>query len=189
MQKKIVAIDFGGHRERVLARRDELVGEHLQLVLSIARQVKRRLPLSFDLDDLIAAGNLALTHAATRYRPSDHNETPFSAFARLAIHGAMIDTVRRKAFTEATRPGLDDAPEPWFEPVIEICIDAGRLRDRLNDAIARLTPQHRSVLADYYGVEEPSLAVVATRIGLSPRRVGQLHAEAIDELRRCLRRA
>ena len=79
------------------AARDALVIAHAGLVVAIARRLKSRLPPSFDLDDLIGVGNIALLQAATRYRPGDHAGTPFSVYARQRIRGAMLDSVGKRS--------------------------------------------------------------------------------------------
>lgn len=205
----VVSIDAGSHRQRVLARRDELVTQHLELVEGIARSVARSLPPCFDLDDLIATGNLALIHAATRYRPRAHNGTPFAAYARKAIHGAIVESVRRRNYTEATRPGLQIVQPKTIRPrgghlldtdipemarlatpaVAEDAIDAMRLARRLAEAVAWLPPAQQRVLRIYYDADEPTLQEVARRLAFSKSRTRELHAAAIEELRRGFKRA
>lgn len=111
-----VSISTGEHRGEVLARRDELIESHLELVPPIAHRVHRRLPPSFDLDDLIGEGYVGLMHAAKCYRPATHGGTPFSAFARQRIHGAMVDSIRRRAWLENTANPLEDAPQGYETP-------------------------------------------------------------------------
>ena len=53
---------------------------------------------------------MGLINAASRYSPQTHGGTPFSAFARPRIHGAIVDSVRRRAWLENTANPLDDAP-------------------------------------------------------------------------------
>jgi RNA polymerase sigma factor (sigma-70 family) len=204
-----VSIDTGGHRARVLASRDDLVTQHLGLVEGIARKVASALPPCFELDDLIATGHLALLHAATRYRPQAHNGTPFSAYARKAVHGAIVESVRRKRYTEATRPGLEilqpkttrpregllhdrDIPEMArlaTPAVAEDALDAMRMARRLAEAVASLPAAQQRVLRIYYDADEPTLQEVARRLAFSKSRTRELHAAAIDELRHCFKRA
>jgi RNA polymerase sigma factor (sigma-70 family) len=97
-------------RGRVKAneQRDRLVSDpkHLRLVRAIAKHVHGKLPPSFDLGDLIAVGNLALLNAAEQY--DTERAVPFPMFARQAIRGAMLDSVRRNKYTENTRTSIDD---------------------------------------------------------------------------------
>lgn len=111
-----------------IAARDTLVKNHLKLVPPIAQRVKKSLPPSFELDDLISEGNIGLIRAAMRYDPGRHDGTPFSAFARPRIHGAMVDSVRRKAWLENTANPLDDAPEGFETPETLHAIDPSRTK-------------------------------------------------------------
>ena len=201
---EIITINSGSHRERFLADRDELVREHLYLVLPIANRIKEHLPPSFDVDDLIASGNLALLHLATRYRPREHGGAPFSAFARPRIRGAIFDSIRRRMWEENTRSSMDDAPEPVDRSIeITIAIDQRRMRERLAEAVTRLPARQRAVIAAYYTERLPPLrdpgtnlfikgrrmATVGAALGLPEWHVEREHADAIAELRRRLKAA
>jgi RNA polymerase sigma factor (sigma-70 family) len=109
----VVSIDAGDYREHFFAQRNALVEAHLHLVPPIAHRIALGLPPSFDIDDLLAAGYLALIHAATRYRPREHGGAPFSAFARPAIRGAMKNLFRRQHWEENTRPPLPIERDVW----------------------------------------------------------------------------
>jgi len=203
----VVSIASGGHRERVIRRRDELALAHLSLVDGLARKVHRSLPPSFDLCDLIGEGLLALCAAALRYRPDAHGGAPFSAFARKGIRGAMLESVRRKRYVENTRPGLEVLAETktgrerefgsrfdFFDEtaaldraataaVAEEALDAARLRRRIADAISWLPAAQRALLGHYYGPMEPTIGIVARSLGLSRAAALELHDEAIAAVR------
>jgi len=205
---KVVAINSGTHRFRVRARRDELVMSHLSLVEGIARGVAASLPPSFDLDDLIATGNLALIHAATRYRPGMHGGAPFSAYARLVVRGAIIESCRRKRYTENTRPGLEQIRQNSSDtesmenagdsdalnraavaPTVEEAIDRARTRRRVSAAISWLPVAAQRVLREYYSADEPTLKQVGEVLEMSPRDARAVHAESITALRARLKAA
>ena len=76
-------------------QRDALVTAHLDLVDSLARAVRRRLPCGFELEDLTSAGRLGLIRAAERFEPGRHPGAPFAAYARPCILGAIRSSVRR----------------------------------------------------------------------------------------------
>jgi RNA polymerase sigma factor (sigma-70 family) len=185
----ITSIDSGGHRERVLARRDALVEGHLLLVHSIALGIHRNVPDCFELDDLIGIGNAALNTAATRYKPSEHGGVPFSAYARKVIRGAMLDTIRQRWDAEAATEPLEEMADTQIKVPIETVIDNGRLCQRVLEAVGNLRERERAVLLGYYSPSEPSLRAVGERIGVSARRAAQLHERAIDKLRKALRTA
>lgn len=75
-----------------LARRDELVMEHVSLVKTMAQRLAQRLPSQVEMNDLMSVGIMGLIDAAGRYKPS--TGVPFEAFARRRIHGAMLDALR-----------------------------------------------------------------------------------------------
>jgi RNA polymerase sigma factor FliA len=65
----------------------------LDLVAIVARSLHRRLGYSVELDDLMSAGREGLLEAVRRFDPGCG--TPFRAFARFRVRGAMLDTARR----------------------------------------------------------------------------------------------
>lgn len=192
----IISIDSGGHRARVLRRRDELVLAHTGMVPPIAQRIKERLPDSFEIADLIATGNLALVRAATRYRPRQHGWAPFTAFARPRVAGAIIDSIRRRHWTENTRERLPENFEvPFCDPFAEeavaaidedreLCKDRyGRLVKPLAAALEQLTARERLVLGAYYAENCEDVAMVGGILGISAVRVTAEHDAAIAKLR------
>lgn len=183
-----VCISSGDHRARVVARRDALVVEHLGLVAPIARRIHEKLPPSFDYDDLVAAGNLALVKAAMGYRPEQHGGAPFSAYARKSIEGAMNDTFRANKFAEQTRPSINE-PEPRRGNVIEFpcrrphideSIELSQRFELLRGHItACLSPLQVRVIDEYYSPAMPNLATVAITLGIKRREAENAHASAI----------
>src|SRR5262245_52320469 len=69
-----------------------LVEQHLPLVQSIARKVKRTLSAAIDIEDLVGYGSKGLVEAAERYDP--RQGVAFSTFAYYRIRGAMFDGLR-----------------------------------------------------------------------------------------------
>jgi RNA polymerase sigma factor FliA len=65
----------------------------LDLVEALARQVRRNVGPSVELDELISLGREGLLTAARRY--DETREVPFRAYASFRVRGAMIDGVRR----------------------------------------------------------------------------------------------
>lgn len=184
MANKVVSISLGGHRASLLRRRDELIESHLELVRQIARAFLSSLPSSFELDDLIGAGNLGLLKAATNYDPRRHNGTPFSAYARPVILGAIRDSVRRREWDwhEHTRSNVSEMPERAFTPEMEAFLDRVRQAEQVQRAVDGLGERHRAVVDSYYG-EEMRLPAVGERLGVGKSRASQLHVEALREIR------
>src|SRR3954451_8286498 len=76
-----------------LAKRDQVVLEHLSLVKAIAVRVHENLPVHVDLDDLVHAGVLGLFDAATKYNPD--KQVAFSSYDKHRIKGSILDSLRQ----------------------------------------------------------------------------------------------
>ncbi len=76
-----------------LARRDQVVLEHLSLVKAIAVRVHENLPVHVDLDDLVHAGILGLFDAANKF--DSGKQVAFSSYAKHRIKGAILDSLRQ----------------------------------------------------------------------------------------------
>ncbi len=76
-----------------VAKRDELITEHLHLVNAIAAHVRRSVSVHIELDDLIHAGTMGLFDAASKYRAE--KEVAFSTYAKHRIRGAILDSLRQ----------------------------------------------------------------------------------------------
>lgn len=166
-----------------LARRDDLIAAHLHLVEPLARALLVRLPPSFDLDDLVQAGYLALLQAAERYSPADHGGAPFSAYARVVVRGAMIDSVKGPRYLAATCEPLEAAPETSQTFDLVRHIDEGRKSAKVKKVVEMLPQQHRAVVERYYVTEEPTFERVAAEMGVSRTRMRELKSEALEMIR------
>jgi len=75
------------------AAEDKLVREHLPLVKTVVGRLAMTLPSHVDLDDLYSAGVIGLLNALRNFDES--NGARFETYARIRIHGAVIDELRR----------------------------------------------------------------------------------------------
>lgn len=158
----------------------------LALVRRIARAVHRRLPPSFDLDDLIGAGNLALIPIAAAYNPDAYGGAPFEAFARQRIRGAMLDSVRRRHWIASTHLPLEGAPDRWYSPGLDVTLDSAARSARVVAAARALKPVERAILGAHYGTGEIPKPRIAVSLGIPYAEVLAHHNAALDELRRRL---
>jgi RNA polymerase sigma factor FliA len=71
----------------------QLIENHQGLVRSLAVGIRRRLPPSIDMDDLIAYGQVGLAEAARDFDPERGMQ--FSTFAYYRIRGAMYDSLSK----------------------------------------------------------------------------------------------
>lgn len=72
----------------------------------IARAVHRKLPPSFDLQDLEQEARIKLWECAQRFNAE--TGVPFQAFAYMAVRGAVLMSIRRRAYVNATAEELMD---------------------------------------------------------------------------------
>lgn len=165
--------------------RNELVEAHLSLIEPIARRLARTLPRTFALEDLIGAGRVGLLEAARRYSPADHGGAPFSAYARPRIRGAILDSVRRGAFIEATRVSASGGLDVPVTMLSEDGVDKDALGLRVASAIRMLPALQRSVLLRYYD-DGLRLRAIGSEFGVGGSRASRIHMEAIRLLRRRL---
>ncbi|MGD1019066.1 MAG: FliA/WhiG family RNA polymerase sigma factor [Verrucomicrobiia bacterium] len=75
------------------AAEDKLVRDHLPLVRSVVGRAAMTLPPHIDLDDLYSVGVVGLLNALRNF--DENNGASFETYARIRIHGAIIDELRR----------------------------------------------------------------------------------------------
>jgi len=80
-------------QRRALKQRDRRIAQYSRLVEPIARHYQRR--CAEPLDDLVQVGLLGLLRAAELYRTEQN--TPFDAFARPHVRGAILHYLRDQA--------------------------------------------------------------------------------------------
>jgi len=148
---------------------------------------------------------MGLLNAATRYNPADHDGTPFAAFARPHIHGAIVDSARRRAWLDNTAYPLDDAPEQAHQRILPFLLRSKELamhrrpgpgraespfpRKRIPRALylalRRLTSRQRAILGAVYN-DGASFAQMGQLLHCAPREAQQEHARAIAILHAAL---
>jgi RNA polymerase sigma factor for flagellar operon FliA len=80
---------------------DELIKNGQALVHSLALRIFSGLPMSVELDDLIAYGQLGLAEAARDFRPDQ--ETQFTTFAYYRVKGSIYDGLSKMSWTTRAR--------------------------------------------------------------------------------------
>jgi RNA polymerase sigma factor for flagellar operon FliA len=68
------------------------MAQHMVLVRSIAGRIRRRLPPSVDMDDLMQVGLIGLSEALARFEAGPGSN--FESYAARRIEGAMLDALR-----------------------------------------------------------------------------------------------
>ena len=189
--------------------------ENLPWALKIARSVIRKLPPSFESDDVLQEARIELWRRAQLYqenngRPGkDPNGTPFQAYAYLAVRGACLMSVRRKNWTEAQHLALESAsaedehslvPEP-ASPTPDPETQLAKKRERKNitgpreyrrrrwllKQIDRLAPVDAHLIKATY-IEERDLAELAKLQGVDRTVLSRRLAGIVKRLKQARRK-
>lgn len=178
--------------------------DYVELVESIARSIKRRLPDSVQVEDLIAAGSFGLIDAASRYDP--RRKTKFTTFATPRIRGAILDELRRMDwvprlvrqrgeeptymtnFSDLMNQSPDDdedSDEFVIEDPSKDIRDKIDLKQRLDAAINQLQPKYQQAVRLYY-FDGLTLKEAAKHLGITESRACQIVNKAVPQLKRIL---
>ena len=155
----------------------------------MALRMARRMTTSVASEDMVAAGMLGLTEAASRY---DDRE-PFLPFAELRIRGAILDEIRRVQ----GRARGPKAPPPRIEvaalgdaatdavamgPTPAEVASALQSLSRVRGGLFALEPRDVALLRLHF-LEEQTFQEIAVTLAITPSRACQLLWRAVDRLR------
>ena len=116
----------------------ELTAAHVRLVVAIAAKFRN---YGLPMGDLVQEGNIGLLQAADRFDPD--REVRFSTYAGWWIRSQIQDYVLRN--WSIVRTGTTSAQKSLF-------FNMRRLRARINDIGANMTPESRTYVARELGV-------------------------------------
>jgi len=180
--------------------RDERITAHLDLVKSMARDIRGRpLGRGIDLDDLVGYGTVGLVEAATRF---EERGVPFSAFARPRIYGAIVDGIRAQHWfgrradrrLRVDRVGYDwqvavDAGHRAHNDVRRngrpmVCppIETGDVTEQVAAALQGLPVLERRVV-ELHHYQHKTISQTAKELGICRPWTSRLHARALAALR------
>jgi RNA polymerase sigma factor (sigma-70 family) len=135
--------------------RNKLVIEHMDFARRIAAVVHRRIPPFIQLEDLQQEAFVGLIKAARKY--NFKSGVPFQGFAYRKVHGAVIDSIRRKNFFESSMYQLldyvDDLELLQFDAETPITQghDHGVVTREVQRAVASLPAEDRKVIELRFG--------------------------------------
>lgn len=163
--------------------RDELIEENLNLVRPIALVIRRRLPPSFDLEDLVQAGYVGLIMAAEKFDPTRSNT--FATYAKHRIRGAILNSI------EPAGPVVVDAWAGVMErpadsrPLADAVLIAAERQVRVERAIGELPAAQAEVIEMRFKTGL-SVRESGEASGRTERGVDDMQRRAVKELRRLL---
>lgn len=179
------------------------------LVPPIARSIRRHLPPSFDLDDLISEGILGLIDAVGRLHcgSAREPEAMFRSFAKQRIRGAILDWVR-KNYRDAThgqllleelngqRPNsalLSPGPRDTKitrrlgrSPAIQKTLETRETVRKLTEAMAKLPVLEARILKLHYW-RGWTMERIGREKNVSASTICRLHRKALNHLRQQLK--
>lgn len=193
----------------VTLERDDLITENLNLVYSVAREMKNHLPKVVELEELIADGMVGLTLAAERFDPDRGNR--FSTYAAWRIRGMILDGLRSRDVVGRRRNW--DSDDIRLQPALRLDQPAPSLRyeadhGSLGDAIPdrrdafvhwenqdlmhwvldSLTRRERDVVIWMYW-EDWTVGDIGRHLGVTEGRVSQIHTGALHKMRLAMQQA
>jgi len=183
--------------------RDERIKAHLDLVKSIARDIRTRpLGRGMDFDELVGYGAMGLVEAATRF---EERGVPFAAFARRRIRGAILDGIRTQHWfgrRADRRLRIDRVGHDWQvargagdlahndvrwngRPMVSPPSERDDLKERVAAALRGLPPLERR-LVEIHHYQEKTITEAAKELGICRPWTSRLHARALAALRAAL---
>jgi RNA polymerase sigma-32 factor len=133
----------------------ELTSAHVRLVVAIAAKFRN---YGLPMGDLVQEGNIGLMQAAERFDPD--REVRFSTYAGWWIRSQIQDFVLRN--WSIVRTGTTSAQKSLF-------FNMRRLRARINDVGANMTPESRTYVARELGVRMVDVEAMEGRMEANDR--------------------
>lgn len=173
---------------------DELVEQNQEWARIIARNVARRLPPQFDAGDLEQVALIETWARAQNYDPNNAAGTPFRGYAYQYVRGAVLASVRRRAWKDASGEAIKRT-DPCEKPAPDKLVEAKqhqrniegpktyRQRVWLRGAIERLKPVDAFLVSRIY-LDEREVGAIAERLGMEPRAVSRRLAGIVKRLKR-----
>ena len=132
-----------------------------RIARSAVRRARRQTPRKCEEEDLLQEARIAITRAASRYRPDNSRGASFATFAAMAAYGAVIDSFRRRRMSQYTdHETIDSRPlaaQEW--------LSALHSQQDLDRLLAKIYPTEAKVLRGIY-IDGYSHEEIAQRMGV-----------------------
>lgn len=169
--------------------RDAIVRNHLLFVANVARKAANG---RFDDDEIVSTANEALMLAVESKKFDYKRGNRFTSYLRPFIKGA-ISRMHKDRSKYVALPENPEAPVPGQLPSVETEVDHATeisdftqfVSDALAECRGKLTEQEQQVIILAY---EQGLnhAQIGRQLKLTRERIRQVHASAIDKLRKAM---
>lgn len=163
--------------------RNALVEANLEFARQLSLRLVRRLPPSFNKDDLFQQACLGLLDAASRWEPQ--LGVAFTVYARRRVMGSMLDSIRRRHWRAANAVPLDEAADVPAPDTVELQIERTQRARRARQAVLNLPDRELRIVKRFY-FQDATHIEIAPSLGVGANRVGQLHRQALRLLRPAL---
>jgi hypothetical protein len=178
-----------------------LFEEHLEWAESVGQSVGRHLPPSFDVQDLKQVARIAHWHCCESYDATPGHGymcgVPYQAYAIRPIRGAVLMSVRRKNYREATHEELNGHYVDERGRPDEMLLARENWRNQLGPQLYRKRVKVRAAFevlpaADAYLVrriflEGADMDVLARAWGMDEKAFTRLVGAAVRRLKRLVR--
>lgn len=168
-----------------------LFEQHQAWAASVARSVRRKLPPSFDIEDLVQEALIEHWKQVQRFDPSWR--VPYQGFAWRAVHGAVVMACRRRQYRDATHEELtgqhvDQRPGPD-----KVLLDREERRNvtgpresrqlaKVGDAMSRLASAEAYLVRRVF-LENADVEALAATWGVKPEHLRRRLAAAVRVLK------
>ena len=179
-------LDAGALTNVASPNQQQLIESQQGLVRSLAAGVRRRLPPSVDMDELIAYGQVGLAEAARDFDPG--RGIQFSTFAYYRVRGAIYDALSKiswfahsggcdkEADAEDSRAVVDaSTPSPPAAAMRR------ELEQFLSEMVDRLPCEAATLIRAVY-FEGQTLEEAGKRLGISKSWASRLNAKTLRQL-------
>lgn len=160
--------------------RRRLVEGNLDYVRGMAGQLRRQLPATIEIDDLVAYGAIGLCESAARFDRG--SGARFSTYSHLRIRGAILDGARLMGWFGAA---LDDNEEVALQPAPMTAAEF-ELAAAVRHAVASLPYDARRLIELHYFEDRP-LEDCGRQLGISKSWASRLRSRALALLEERLR--
>lgn len=171
---------------------EALFTEHLDWAVEIAASVKRKLPPSFDIEDLQQTARIEHWKRCESYDPK--SGVPYRAYAYVWIRGAVLMSCRRRNYTDNTHQELDGVhidkrplqDEAMLAREERRNVSGPRERRKLAKAtelIGKLSPADAYLVKRVY-LEGQDPVMLAKLWGGNPKVMGRRLSKAVAKLKR-----